>query len=127
MTPIGIRHALCVDLLTRVFSRRFADRAVVRVQNPVRLEDVLLVVEVADTSLGRDRGRKLPLYAGAGIAEVWIVNVDARGIEVYRKPSSTRYTPVQCFREGTVTALAFPDESISVDEILGPPPSDHPA
>ena len=70
MTPIGIRHALCVDLLTRVFSRRFADRAVVRVQNPVRLEDVLLVVEVADTSLGRDRGRKLPLYAGAGIAEV---------------------------------------------------------
>jgi len=99
--------------LTRVVSRRFADRAVVRVQNPIRLdeysepepdvallrlpperyadahpapEDVLLVVEVADTSLGRDRSRKLPLYAGAGIAEVWIVNVDARGIEVYRKP-----------------------------------------
>lgn len=147
MTPIGIRHAACVDRLTDSFTRRFVGRAIVRVQNPVRLDgycepepdvsllmppldryadahpapaDVLLIVEVADTSVQRDRGGKLPLYASAGIAEVWIVNVVAREIEVYREPVSDRYTEVEHLREGTVTPLAFPGEAIDIKEILGP-------
>jgi Uma2 family endonuclease len=153
MTPIGIRHQACVDRLTDAFSRRCTDRAVVRVQGPVRLdeyaepepdvallrrplerydvahptpEDVLLVVEVADTSLERDRGPKLSFYARAGIVEVWIVNVEAREIEVYRQPSGDRYTEVQHLRDGKVTPLAFPDETIDIEDILGPPPSDLP-
>jgi len=154
MTPIGVRHQACVDRLNRrVFSRRFDDRAVVRVQGPVRLdghsepepdvallrlpleryyvahptpEDVLLIVEVADTSLQRDRRGKVPLYASAGIAEVWIVNVEARETEVYRQPSGDRYTKVQHLRDGKVTPLAFPDETIDIEDILGPAPSDLP-
>jgi hypothetical protein len=154
MTPIGIRHQACVDRLTDAFSRRCTDRAVVRVQGPVRLdeyaepepdvallrrplerydvahpapEDVLLVVEVADTSLERDGGPKLSFYASAGIVEVWIVNVQAREIEVYRQPSGTRYADVQHLREGSVTPLAFPGEAIDIEDILGPAPSDPPA
>jgi Uma2 family endonuclease len=154
MTPIGIRHAACVRRLNRrVFSRRFDNRAIVQVQDPVRLdgytepepdvallrlplerydvahpapEDVLLIVEVADTSLRRDRALKLPLYASAGIVEVWIVNVEAREVEVYRQPSGDRYTEVQHLRDGKVTPLAFPDETIDIEDILGPPPSDLP-
>jgi Uma2 family endonuclease len=154
MTPIGIRHAACVDRLTDSFTRRFAGRAIVRVQNPVRLdgycepepdvtllrppldryadahpapEDVLLIVEVADTSLRRDRVGKLPLYAGAGIAEVWIVNVEDREIEVYRETVGARYAKVQRLRQGSVAPLAFPDEAIEIEEILGPAPSASPA
>jgi Uma2 family endonuclease len=154
MTPIGIRHAVCVGGLTDLFSRRFGDRALVWVQNPVRLdrnsepepdvvlvrrpleryagahpvpEDVLLIVEVADTSLERDRALKLPLYAGAGIVDVWIINVEEREVEVYRQPSGDRYAHVQHFREGTVTSLAFPNEAVDIEEILGPTQSASPA
>jgi Uma2 family endonuclease len=153
MTPKGVRHAACVRRLTHTFSRRLAGRAIVQVQDPVRLEGysepepdvallkppckrydnahptpdaVLLIVEVADTSLASDRARKLPLYANAGIAEVWIINVEARAIEVYRQPSGARYADVQHLREGSVTPLAFPGEAIDIDEILGPAPSDLP-
>jgi hypothetical protein len=154
MTPIGIRHAACVRRLTDSFTHRFAGRAIVSGQNPVRLDaycepepdvallrlprerydlahptpgDVLLIVEVADTSLQRDRGGKLPLYASAGIPEVWIVNVEAREIEIYRQPSGDRYTEVHHLGEGTVTPVAFPDETIDIEEILGPPTSPSPA
>jgi hypothetical protein len=153
MTPIGIRHADCVRRLIDTFSRRFARRAILQVQNPVRLdgysepepdvallrppldryagahpkpEDVLLIVEVADTSLTGDRALKLPRYAVAGIAEVWIVNVEEREVEVYRQPSGTRYADVQHLREGSVTLLAFPGEAIDIEDILGPAPSDSP-
>jgi Uma2 family endonuclease len=148
MTPIGSRHAVCVDRVTRLFFLRFDGRAAVRVQNPVRLSgnsepqpdvallelpleryaaahpsppDVLLVVEVADTSLERDRALKLPLYARAGISDIWIVNLEEGEIEIYRTPSSAGYAEVQRLREGTVTPLAFPGEAIGVEEILGPP------
>jgi Uma2 family endonuclease len=89
-------------------------------------DDVLLIVEVADTSLEGDRACKLPRYAGAGIEEVWIVNVEAREVEVYRQPSGSRYADVQHLREGSVTLLAFPGEAIDIEDILGPAPSDSP-
>ena len=103
MAPIGSRHQSVVDRLTRLFSNRVGDAAVVRVQGPVRLgddsepqpdllllrrradfyatahpgpEDVLLLVEVPDTSTEYDREVKLPLYARHGIAEVWLVGLD---------------------------------------------------
>lgn len=146
MTPIGVDHAFCVQRLIRAFDR-LEDRAALDVQNPIRLSpssdpqpdvallelpleryrkappgpaDVLLVVEVADTSLMTDRTKKLPLYAEAGIREAWIVNLQEQVIEVYRGPSASGYSKRCLVREGTVAPLAFPDEVIGVEEILGP-------
>jgi Uma2 family endonuclease len=147
MTPIGPWHAGVVNRLTRAFVTGVGDRAVVHVQNPVGLDrhseplpdlmllrprpdfygtahptpaDAFLVVEVADTSLDRDRGRKLPLYARAGVPEVWIVNRQADAVEVFRDPSGGDYRERRQFERGqTLAPLAFPDLALRVDDILG--------
>jgi len=112
MRPIGSRHAACVSLLNRVL-RPVEETAIVRVEAPIILndatepqpdiavvkfkanlyadahpcpEDVLLLIEVAETSLEEDREIKLPRYAASAIPEVWIVNLIANTIEVYRAP-----------------------------------------
>lgn len=148
MTPIGSSHAATVDRLTRLFSRLVGEAAFVRVQSPIRLsehsepqpdlallkprpdfyapahpgpEDVLLVVEVAETSVGIDRKLKIPLYAKAGISEVWLVDLDEERIEVYLNPSSKGYGDVQRLRRGRGLApQALPNLKISVSDILGP-------
>lgn len=118
MTPIGSRHAACVDRLARQLQQQTGATTIVRVQSPIVLGadsepqpdisvlryrsdfyrdrhpgpgDVLLVIEVADTSIIIDRGTKLPLYARAGIAEVWIVDLTAAAVEVYRQPGPEGY------------------------------------
>lgn len=146
MTPIGVRHAACVRRLNRLLSARIGDRAIVDVQNPIclsehsepqpdvallrprpddyahahpRPEDVLLVVEVAETSAESDRAVKLPLYAGAGIAEVWIVDLTAETVEVHRGPSPQGYEAVQ--RVGpkqTVSPRTLPDLTLATDDLL---------
>jgi Uma2 family endonuclease len=81
---------------------------------------VLLVIEVADTSLRYDRQVKLPLYAAAGIGECWIVDVEGHTVEVYRAPAGTRYSSVTCVgRAGSVSPQAFADVILSVAEIVG--------
>jgi Uma2 family endonuclease len=83
-------------------------------------QDVLLLVEVADSSLGYDRDFKLPLYARAGIPEVWVVNRNDARIEVYREPRDGRYQAVSLYeRHSVIAPLAFPDLTIKVEEILG--------
>jgi Uma2 family endonuclease len=148
MSPIGKRHAACVRRLIRAFSSRFASRAVVDVQDPVTLgdqqsepqpdivlfryeedcysakppmpEDLLLVVEIADSSLAYDRDVKIPLYAEAGIREAWLVAFPSDSVFSYRDPSPTGYRKVREYRRGDVIAPeAFPDERFTVDEILG--------
>jgi len=148
MSPIGKRHAGCVRWFIRSFSSRFASRAVVDVQDPVTLEeqqsepqpdivlfryqedcyraqpprpeDVLLAVEVADSSLAYDREVKIPLYAAAGIREAWLVALPSDFVLSYRDPSPTGYRTVREYRRGDVIAPeAFPDERFSVAEILG--------
>jgi Uma2 family endonuclease len=148
MTPIGNRHAGCVRWLNRSFSSRLASRAIIDVQDPVSLEeqqsepqpdivllryredcyrnelpgpeDVLLVVEVADSSLLYDRDIKIPLYAEAGIPEAWLVAFPSDSVFSYRDPSPTGYRTVREYRRGEVIAPeAFPDERFTVDEILG--------
>ena len=147
MTPIGPGHAGQVNCLTRIFTSRLGDRAIVSVQNPVilgthwepepdfvllrprlddyrtahpRPADVLLVVEVADTSLARDRKIKLPAYAAAGVPEVWILNLREERIEVYRDPAADGYRDVRRWGRGTRLApRAFSDLELSVDEVLG--------
>lgn len=146
MTPLGSRHAACVDRLTQLFSARIRGQAIVRVQNPIRLsersepqpdlallrfrpdfyatahpgpQDVLMVVEVAETSVDVDREVKLPLYARFGIAEVWLVDLAGEQVEVYRRPTQG-YEEVQRIRRGTqVRSQALSDLNFAVDEILG--------
>lgn len=147
MTPIGPRHATCVDRLTRRLVGLFADLAIVRVQGPIRLgpdsepqpdtallrppvtryEDhhpepaaVLLAIAVADTSVEDDRARKIPLYARAGVREAWLVNLPAQTIEVHRRPTREGYQDVRTLGRGQRLAPeAFPDCTLTVDDILG--------
>jgi Uma2 family endonuclease len=147
MSPIGRRHAACVGRLTNLFSRLPAEKAIVWVQNPVVLDDyaepqpdvtllrrredfyeralptpgdVLLIVEVADTTLDYDRQIKVPLYARAGISEVWVVNLVDEQVEVYTRPADGAYRSVS--QHGRGEALNSADAlnlAVSVDEILG--------
>ncbi len=116
MSPIGVLHAAIVDVLARHFGRRAGELVFVRCQNPLRLDDisepepdiailrpradfymtahpgaadVLLVIEVADTSLAYDLGTKVPLYARHGIPEVWVIDAATRQTRVFRRPVSS--------------------------------------
>ena len=152
MPPIGPPHEDGTTRLSRDLILQLGDRAWVRVQNSVRLNDyglpepdiavvrfrddyhrnrptpadVLLVIEVADSSLGRDRELKLPHYAAAGIPEVWIANVTARQVEAFHDPvdgvyQSRRIVPA----DGQISPRAFPDVALTVGEfLLGDPASE---
>jgi Uma2 family endonuclease len=147
MTPIGGPHAGCVNRLTRLFSQGLGDAAVVSVQNPVHLdehtepqpdvallhprpdfyasahptpEDILLLVEVAETSAELDRRVKVPLYARSGIPELWLVDLTQETIAVYRDPTPDGYRTSWTVRRGDRLApLAFPDREFAVADILG--------
>ena len=147
MSPIGRQHAACVDRLTELLVRELGFRAIVRVQNPFQLSDssepqpdfailqrrpdfyanghpqphdVYAVVEVSDTTIEFDRTVKMPLYAQNGIAEVWIVDLNAPRVEVYREPNASGYQSIQTFDRGQFLSFqAFTDVQFQVDQILG--------
>jgi Uma2 family endonuclease len=147
MTPIGPPHNGTVITLTRLLLSAVGERAVVSAQGPTvlddfsepqpdfallkppedayrrrhpRPEDVLLLIEVADTSARFDRKVKLPLYAIAGIREYWIVDINQSAIEAYRSPAGDRYASVETLRSGDrIAPLTIPDVELSVSEILG--------
>src|SRR5687768_7670086 len=127
MSPIGSLHAACVNFLSRLLNRLFGDSYIVATQNPVRLndisepqpdvallrwrddfyrgahptpEDVLLVVEVADTTVVKDTTLKVPLYARAGIAEAWLVNIPEGLVEIYSEPAGGAYQRAEVFGRG---------------------------
>jgi Uma2 family endonuclease len=88
-------------------------------QHP-RAGDILLVIEVADTTVAYDRDIKMPLYAHAGIPEAWLVDLAADRIDVCRDPVGERYATVRSVsRGGVLTALHFPNVTFRADEILG--------
>ncbi|MBD0257207.1 MAG: Uma2 family endonuclease [Cytophagales bacterium] len=146
MSPIGIRHAAAVDRLTALFSS-VNRQCIVRGQNPIQLSgtslpqpdvtllrrrddfyekaypepaDVLLVVEVADTSLAYDRDVKVPLYAQAGIPEVWIMDLNKRELAVYRFPANGKYTEVRYPQPAdTVAPVLLPEASYFVEQVVG--------
>jgi hypothetical protein len=148
MVPIGSPHSGQVNRLTSLFSQELVGRAVVGVQNPVRLDrysepqpdlallrpradfyaeahpgpsDVLLLVEVADHSAAYDRAIKAPLYAHSGIPELWLVVLPERVVEVYREPSPDGYRDVRPFRAGEVLSpLAFPEVTVDVGNLFPP-------
>ncbi len=143
MAPIGSAHAICVGRLTNLLAAELGQRALVWVQNPVRLgsrselqpdlmllnwrdysdhpepEDVRLLIEVADTSVALDRTAKLPLYARAGIREVWIVNLPAQAVEVYSEPVGSKYGRSTVIgMDGSLAPTAFEGFSLEVSQIL---------
>lgn len=83
-------------------------------------EDVLLLVEVGDTTAAWDRRRKLPLYAAAGITEVWLVDLPAATLEVCRRPEGASYRNVRLVGSGeSLAPEAFPDASFVAGDVLG--------
>ena len=147
MSPISPPHAACVDRLNRRLSEQVGEFAIVRVQSPVVLgrhaapqpdvallrppieryadahpeaPDMLLVIEVADTSADYDRSVKIPLYARVGIPEAWLVNLPADAIEVFREPRLGGYADVGTARRGaTLAPLRLAEVTLRVDDILG--------
>jgi Uma2 family endonuclease len=147
MSPIGPLHGGVVKGLNLLFQRYSQNRWLMAVQDPVRLEDrsepqpdlmllkpaadnyrsrhpkpedVFLLIEVSDSTLDTDREVKLPIYGRAGIAEVWIVNVDDSALEVYREPHFAGYASTQILHAGdTVAPAHFPDAVIEVADLLG--------
>lgn len=147
MSPIGSHHQGCVDELNSLLASRVGRTAIVRVQGPIRIDDysepepdiallkpradyyrkshptpadVLLVIEVADTSADYDRNVKLPLYARAGIPEAWLVILAKDLIEVHCQPKNGKYQKVQRLKRGkTLVFPTVPGLSLTIDEILG--------
>ena len=147
MSPIGGRHAACVGFLTQLITLRLRRKVIVWAQNPIVLDnysepqpdlavlkprddyyrtskptpnDVLLVIEVADSALELDRKVKMPLYAGAGIPEAWLINLHEERIEVYSDPAGGEHQTVRPHTRGkrlqshTLAALR-----VSVSKVLG--------
>lgn len=86
-----------------------------------RPAETVLLIEVADSSLDFDRSVKAPLYAAAGVPELWIVDVGARAIEVHRAPGLDGYAERRMLAGGQerIAPLAFPDVEVSVEDVLG--------
>ncbi len=147
MSPIGSHHAACVRALQELVQEKLRRTAQVSVQNPIQLDehsepqpdvallkprkdryahahpkpaDVLLVIEVADTSIEYDRSVKLPLYAHAEIPEAWLVDLNQQLIQAFSAPRSGQYQTSFQFRSGeTITSTSLPSLTLGVDEILG--------
>jgi len=146
MSPIGGLHIQVVNRLTRLLVLLLKDQAVVSIQNPIRLgrsepqpdvavlrtdvndrpagvpraEDVLLVIEVADTSAALDRTIKIPLYGREGVPEAWLVDLTLGSIEVYRGPNPSGYRNKQTLGPGEVLTIeAITDARLIVNDILG--------
>lgn len=146
MTPVGRRHSACVAALLRILPSGVGGRGAVWSQGSIPLSlfsepqpditvlrpravsyrdadptpaDILLVVEVSDGSLRRDRDVKLPLYARAEIPEAWIADVQGEVLSVYRDPGTTGYGSVRHLGgDAVVSPGAFPDIRIPVAEIF---------
>ena len=147
MAAIGTRHASTVKRLTRRLSLIPKDRATLGVQDPIQLtertepqpdfvllepradyyatahpvpSEVLLLVEVSDSTVDYDRDVKLSIYARSLIQEVWLVDLVENCLEVYRQPGPNGYSLMLKFWRGQqVAPLAFPEFVVSVDFILG--------
>jgi Uma2 family endonuclease len=146
MSPIGDRHVESVNRCGEAYAAAWAaGRLRISTQNPIRLGDhdepqpdvalvppgvlgaprlgeILLAVEVGDTSVDDDRATKVPLYARAGVPETWLLDVVAGVLEVYREPGPDGYARTYRLRpDRQVACVAFPDVVLRVADLLPPP------
>jgi Uma2 family endonuclease len=147
MSPVGSTHAGTVDRSSTLLNRQLGDQVIVRVQSPIHIddfsepqpdlallkprkdfyskshprpEDVLVVIEVSDTSLNYDRNVKLPLYARAGIPEAWLMILAREVIEVHSEPRNGKYQKVQRLKRGkTLVSPTMPTFACKVEDLLG--------
>jgi Uma2 family endonuclease len=146
MAAIGSPHAEVTNRLARLFSRALRDEvALGNMQSPLRLDaynepepdlmilrpraggyrashpnaaDVLLLVEVSETSLAYDRGVKLALYARFGVPEVWIVDLPGSAVEVYREPKEGAYASRERLTDGLLAPAVVPGVTVDVAGLL---------
>lgn len=142
MTPIGPKHQAVVDRLTRVFVEGVQE-PIARVQGPLELEDsevypdlmvleprkdnyasanptptdVMLLVEVSDSTLQADLETKIPLYAQSGIAEVWLVDIPNIQVRRYKNPKGERYTEEAAYTEGVLQPTALPEIHLLLSDL----------
>ncbi|MBD2457814.1 Uma2 family endonuclease [Nostoc sp. FACHB-87] len=147
MSPIGTKHAACVKCLNKILSTKLRDRVLIAIQDPVELndnsqpqpdvallkprddfyadahpqpQDILLLIEVADSTIIYDREEKIPLYAEANIIAVWLIDINEQVVEVYQQPTATGYQHIQKFSGGEILSIpGFSDVTITVNEIFG--------
>ncbi|AFY69261.1 protein of unknown function DUF820 [Thalassoporum mexicanum PCC 7367] len=147
MSPVGRRHASCVKRLNHLFKNIYKSRIIIGVQDPIELsnesepqpdisllrwqddfylakhptpEDILLLIEVADSTVGIDQTSKLPLYAEHGIVESWLVDLNQECVLVNRNPAIDGYQDIQVFKSGqSLSVQALPEVAIEVNKILG--------
>lgn len=147
MAPIGPRHAACVDRLLNFLIRKLGEAAIARSQNPIELsdhsepqpdialvkfredfyaeahptpDDILIAIEVADTTAENDRQIKIPSYARAEIQEVWLIDLPSDRIEIYTQPNSGIYQEVRTVLRGQkIISPAFPNLKLKADDVLG--------
>jgi len=147
MSPIGNRHVVCVDRATNILVSTLGKEGLVSIQNPLQLDnysepqpdvivlkpradyysgrtrtpsDVLLMIEVSDTTLRYDCNVKVPLYAASGVFEIWIEDLQNDAILIYRDPAGITYKTTFTRRRGeAISPLAFPGVAFAVDDLLG--------
>jgi Uma2 family endonuclease len=147
MSPIGSPHAACVKYLSAFPNRLFNGKLIISTQDPIRLDDfsepqpgiallrwrddfyrhahpthadVLLVIEVADSTVESDCSYKMPLYAKAGIEEAWLVNLPEERIELYAEPADGVYQTTNNFARGEeVQSHGLADLRVNVANVLG--------
>lgn len=137
MTAKGTPHTVCSSILCRQLDRLLGDRVVIRGQDPITLannsepepdvviargrdedylahhpyaEDILLVIEISDSTLSYDQTTKLKLYAEAGILDYWIVNLNARQLERYNQP----YQNAQGEFNYLSKQISLPNQSVAI-------------
>jgi len=144
MSPINSPHSGTVNRLQKILEKMLGKTHVISNQNPLHIsafsepepdiavlkwrddfyfdkhpipEEVFLLIEVADSSFSKDQEIKMPLYAQAGIQELWIINLQAKNIEVYCMPEGKKYTQVKVFQPGdSMEGTLIP--SLKFDQIL---------
>lgn len=148
MSPIGLKHAVTINRLNRFLVQGIREQGIVSIQNSFRIsqysepepdiailkhrddfyagkfpssEDILLIIEVADSSLKYDQTTKLSLYAEQNIPEYWIVNLERNILEVYRQPQNKSYLKQSLIDTDGITfaPIAFPEMTMTLKEIYG--------
>ena len=145
MSPIGSQHAACVEKIDELLKVLLKGKASVRAQNPVILGDlsepepdiaivkrkenyyadghpqsdeIFLIMEVADSSLEKDRQAKLPIYARAMIPEYWIIDLENQSVEVYTNPQDNLYKTKRLFLASDTIQLEIFGHSLPVKSLL---------
>ena len=145
MAPIGDRHAGKVNRLSNALTGKLDQKVIVATQNPIKLgthsdpqpdivllrwdknyyetrrptqEDVLLIIEVSDSTLRYDQEVKIPLYARFDIPEAWIINIPKQRLDVYRDPRDGNYTTVTHHQSGYLSPVNLPTVRIDVTDLF---------